>query len=180
MEKRRIWTPANLLLWSSRHFITKSMRLKKISHLIVTVFGTGHLHYAPGTFGSLVGLIGGGALILSCPHFYIWVAIGAVLVLGSFFIPRYLHHHPHKKDPSEIVIDEVLGQLIALTVCETFFEIGLAFVLFRILDIAKPWPISWADRLEGSPFKNTVGILLDDMLAGALVVPTIWYIRSFY
>ena len=153
---------------------------RKLTECVVTVGRIGHLPYAPGTFGSLVGLIGGGALILSCPHFYVWIAIGVVLGLGAVFIPRYLNDHPTKKDPSEIVIDEVLGQLIALTVCETFFELGLAFVLFRILDIAKPWPISWADRLEGSPVKNTVGILLDDMIAGALVVPTLWYVRSFY
>lgn len=154
--------------------------MTKITNLIVTVLGIGALPYAPGTFGSLVGLIAGGAILLTCPHFYVWIAIGIVTSLGFSCIPPYLRMHPTRKDPSEIVIDEVLGQLIALVACETFFEIGLAFVLFRILDIAKPWPISWADRLEGGVSKNTVSILLDDIIAGALVVPTIWSIRSFY
>lgn len=165
---------------SVRGLLIVETMLKKITEWGVTVFGVGHLPYAPGTFGSLVGLIIGGGLILTCPHFYVWICIGGVLGLGAFFIPRYLHDHPHKKDPSEIVIDEVLGQLLALIVCHTMFELVAAFMLFRLFDIWKPWPVSWADNLGGTHPKETTGIILDDVLAGLLAAGGLWILRSIY
>lgn len=153
--------------------------MKQLSPLIVTVFGIGYLPYAPGTFGSLFGLIAGGTLILTSPSFCLWVGIGLTLAVGIASIHVYLRNFPEKKDPQEIVIDEVLGQFIALLASETFFEMALAFGLFRLFDIYKPWPVSWADRIEGSPLKNTVGILLDDILSGLIALAGVWILKGF-
>jgi len=148
--------------------------MKKLSQLMVTVFGIGYLPAAPGTFGSLFGLGLGGGLLTFCPQISLWIAIFIVLALGVFFIPVYLKAHPGKKDPSEIVIDEVLGQLVALILCHTLFQMVCAFVFFRVFDIWKPWPVSWADGLGGGLTKDTTGILLDDVLAGLLVLAGVW------
>jgi phosphatidylglycerophosphatase A len=67
-------------------------------------------------------------------------------------------------DPSECVIDEVAGQLIACAFApRTLLFYALAFLLFRLFDIVKPWPISAAERLPGG-----LGIMADDMIAGLL------------
>lgn len=154
--------------------------IKRFSHLIVTTFGLGHLPYAPGTFGSLFAVLVGGALITTSEPYGLWMAIGIVSLLSVIFVPLYLKNHPGKKDPSEIVIDEVLGQMIALLACESWVEISLAFVLFRLFDIWKPWPVSWADKMGGTPTKDTVSIILDDVLAGLLALGWIIFLRSFY
>lgn len=129
--------------------------------LIVTWFGTGFLPKAPGTWGSLA------ALPLA------WVvterfgpiataALGlALAVIGVFAANAYLRHR-RAKDPPEIVIDEVAAQLIAVAPAGLDpLAFGLAFVLFRILDIMKPWPIRALERLEGG-----LGVMADDIAAG--------------
>ena len=154
--------------------------IKQLSHLIVTTFGIGHLPYAPGTFGSLFGLLVGGALTTTSQPYSLWMAIGIVTLLSVIFVPLYLKIHPGKKDPSEVVIDEVLGQLIALLACENMAEMALAFGLFRLFDIWKPWPVSWADKMGGTLTQDTIGIILDDVLAGLLALGWIFFLRSFY
>jgi phosphatidylglycerophosphatase A len=68
------------------------------------------------------------------------------------------------EDPGAVVIDEVAGQWLALLPCTAFgvWEIALAFILFRIADILKPWPASWADR----NIPGGLGIMADDWVAG--------------
>ncbi|MEI6805462.1 MAG: phosphatidylglycerophosphatase A, partial [Myxococcaceae bacterium] len=67
------------------------------------------------------------------------------------------------QDPKEIVIDEVAGQGLALVFCPPgWMALLLGFILFRLFDILKPWPISYVDR----KIKNALGVMLDDMLAG--------------
>jgi phosphatidylglycerophosphatase A len=66
------------------------------------------------------------------------------------------------KDPSYIVIDELVGQLLVLSITPLdWIYFFTAFLLFRVFDIFKPWPISWADR----KFRNGFGIMFDDVLA---------------
>jgi phosphatidylglycerophosphatase A len=83
------------------------------------------------------------------------------------------------EDPGAIVIDEVAGQWLVLVVAPLdvwYFLLG--FVLFRLFDIVKPWPVSWADRR----IKGGLGVMLDDMLAGvygaAIVVVVAWFIEG--
>lgn len=101
-----------------------------------------------------------------------WVRLILVLVvflLGWWATFRAL---PSFKslDPKEVVIDEVAGQGLALVLCPpSWLGLLLGFVLFRLLDILKPWPISYVDR----KIKNALGVMLDDMVAGGLVL-LIW------
>ncbi|MNM75394.1 Phosphatidylglycerophosphatase A [compost metagenome] len=117
---------------------------------------------APGTWGTLVGLMFVPLLQL-LPH---W-GYGLILLLGSLFgfwlcgkVSRDLGVHDH----GGIVWDEIVGIWITLWLAPPGWLWLLAgFVLFRVLDILKPWPISWVDRrVHGG-----VGIMLDDLLAGA-------------
>lgn len=130
--------------------------------LCVTWFGVGYLPLAPGTWGSLAALpfallllwIGGGLLL----------AIAAVVVtaLGFWTIHRYLGGQT-RPDPQEVVIDEVAGQwltLVPLALTPLSFLVG--FLVFRLLDTTKPWPIRRLERLPGS-----LGVMADDLAAGA-------------
>ena len=129
--------------------------------LFVTWFGSGWLPGAPGTWGSLAALpfawliltYGGPGLL----------ALAALAVFGAgCWAADIAARETNTKDPSWIVVDEVVGQWLALLAAPfTLSGFATGFVLFRLFDIWKPWPISWADRrLEGG-----VGIMADDVLA---------------
>jgi phosphatidylglycerophosphatase A len=131
--------------------------MKLFSHLIATAFGVGYLPKCPGTWGSLLGL--GIALLMGTP-----VLIAATLVL--IFLGVWASHATalqlQKKDPSEVVIDEVVGMMLALLFLpKTWLFIILAFGLFRLFDIKKPSFIGRAEKLPGG-----WGIMMDDVLAG--------------
>jgi len=136
--------------------------------LIATWFGCGLLPKMPGTYASL----GAFPLIFAASHFcslpcqlYL---IGALLLLGTYVSYALLKQNPNLKDPSYIVIDEVVGQWIAVVLAPPLmYPVG--FLIFRILDIWKPWPISWADKLPGA-----TGIMLDDVLAGITTAFLLW------
>ena len=138
--------------------------MKKLTTLVVTAFGLGRIPFAPGTMGSL------GALMLwaGAHYFYegpclILMLISGAAILNFTFVPVYLKH-TNGKDPKEVVIDEVLGQFIALIPAgmNPLF-IGLSFLFFRLFDIWKPWPICVIDRFGGTPLKNTFSLIFDDV-----------------
>lgn len=128
-----------------------------------TWFGSGRMPKAPGTWGSLaalpfawgLSLVGGWPLLLAA-------SLGCFLV-GWWASAVYVRS-TGISDPSEVVIDEVAGQWLVLAAAPTDPLLYLAgFALFRLFDITKPWPIRWADRhIHGG-----LGVMLDDMLAGA-------------
>lgn len=143
--------------------------------LLATWFGAGYLPKAPGTWGSL------GALPfawLIADHGGPWaLAIAAIVIffLGLWaskdFMTRTGAH-----DPGAIVIDEVAGQWIVLLAAPLDpVAYAVAFGLFRLFDVLKPWPISWADRSIGGAW----GVMVDDVLAGlcglAVLYPIIRY-----
>ena len=81
------------------------------------------------------------------------------------------------EDPSEIVIDEVTGMwLTLLVVPPNVFYYAIGFVFFRIADIWKPWPVSWADRA----IKGGVGIMLDDVFAGVYAALALLVVRIMF
>jgi phosphatidylglycerophosphatase A len=144
----------------------------KLDHLIATVIGIGHLRPAPGTWGSLAALpmawaihvIGGFPLLLT----------GAVATFAiGWWATGRMTAGRDDHDPSEIVIDEVAGQFIALMpLSYAAWSRGLditalwpgwiaGFVLFRVFDIWKPGPVGWADRRG-----DALGVMLDDVIAG--------------
>jgi phosphatidylglycerophosphatase A len=144
-----------------------------LAQIVSTVAGTGYLRPAPGTWGSLVALpmawglhmIGGFPVLL--------IASIAVFFVG-WWATTVTTRGQADHDPSEIVIDEVAGQWIALLpVSYGASRMGVditalwpgwiaAFVMFRLFDIIKPGPIGWADRRN-----DAVGVMLDDVIAGA-------------
>lgn len=140
--------------------------------LITTFFGVGRLRPAPGTWGSA-------AAVALAVLFYqmgaaLLVPVGFLLAtgLGFWAVPRAVAGRPDK-DPSEIVIDEVAGQWLAM--CFTILPLwshGISilaawpgfvapFLLFRLFDIWKPWLVGRADRRG-----DAVGVMLDDLWAG--------------
>ena len=142
-------------------------------HFFALGFGTGLAPFAPGTFGSLVGL----AFALALAPFGLWwnvlaivVAVAAgVWICGESARRLGVHDHP------AIVWDEVAGMMITMLAApDAWWGAALAFVLFRFFDIAKPWPIREVDH----GMAGGAGIMLDDVLAGifaALVLLVVGY-----
>jgi len=155
--------------------------IKIFNSLLVTMFGLGKIRFMPGTFGSLATII-----IL----FYLFhtlnissniVLIGWIIIfIYSFFAVSAHTKDSENKDPGEIIIDEFLGQSIPIYLYEishkTTKESGeaiiyytLFFILFRYFDIMKPFPVCFFDK----NFKNSFGVIMDDICAGLYVVLTV-------
>jgi phosphatidylglycerophosphatase A len=130
---------------------------------IATLFGLGRVRTAPGTVASIVALPFAWLIAFEGGRISLLLAAIFVSALGGWACEHYVRESG-KHDPSECVIDELAGQWLALA----FAPLGvlayfLAFVLFRVLDITKPWPMSAAERLPGG-----LGVMADDLLAGLL------------
>ena len=143
-----------------------------MSAAIATIFGIGYLRPAPGTWGSLF------ALILAILLVEIFGIIGFILALlsisafGWWATSVYLKQIK-TKDPSEVVIDELIGQWIAvlpIAIAVFYFKLDpfdlwpgwiSSFLFIRLLDICKPSLIGWADKKNGA-----LGVMLDDIFAG--------------
>jgi phosphatidylglycerophosphatase A len=118
--------------------------------LIATWFGAGLLPKAPGTWGSLA------ALPLA------WAAVGLILFITGLWAVKTYIAHSDDKDPGVIVIDEVAAQILAVVPAGLDpIGFGLAFILFRIFDILKPWPIKALEKSLGS----ALGVMADDIAA---------------
>jgi phosphatidylglycerophosphatase A len=133
----------------------------KYWRFIASGFGSGLAPKAPGTFGSLVGLVIG-CLLLLAGHLALLAGIVVAIAVGVLAIGKLPQA---SEDPGWIVIDEIAGQMIPLLALYTFSIWGalLSFALFRLFDILKPWPVSWADRRQ-----DEYGIMGDDIIAGLL------------
>ena len=144
--------------------------IKKFNLLFLTFFKIGKIKYAPGTLASL----------FTCALFFLMVnflnysvlfLITLVIFFYSFVAINNSFDEFKSEDPQEIVIDEVVGQiltLLAIPIYETLYPLpiiyycAISFFLFRLFDIWKPFPVSYADNnITGS-----LGIMLDDILAG--------------
>ena len=132
----------------------------KISLTLSTWFGTGLLPVAPGTFGTLgaVPLVFGLPCLGTVPGVFIIVMVIAVAIWASDRSQELLGND----DPSEVVIDEVAGfSLTMFFLPLSWLTLGLGFILFRVFDILKPYPIKQAEKLRGG-----LGIVMDDLVAG--------------
>ncbi|MGI4753475.1 MAG: phosphatidylglycerophosphatase A family protein [Janthinobacterium lividum] len=182
---------------------------KQFSEFFVTFFYIGKIKYCPGTFGSLAAfplcyaimyfvvdnklIIPFANLTLNEAQLVSVVIIASaicllLLILGTYFTKIYLNY-TDSKDPKEVVIDEVVGQL--LTVILVFFSAVfvnesnvikhlstlkvsiillfiLPFSLFRLFDILKPWPINWLDK----NIKGSLGVMVDDLAAAIFAAVT--------
>ena len=143
-----------------------------LARFVASGFGAGYAPVAPGTFGSLVGL-GLGALLL---HFWsdsLPLACLFAVLLGLWSVAKI----DGGDDPGWITIDEVAGQLLSMLPLAAPTPLGLlaAFALFRLLDIAKPGPIGWADRQHGA-----AGVMGDDVIAGLIGAGILWAVLKKY
>lgn len=145
-----------------------------MSKLIATFLYVGHLKPAPGTWGSLAALPVAYAILTLTGWIGLIVACVIAYVAGHWATVQETRGKANH-DPSEIVIDEVVGQWIALfpvAYGAQMMSVDLyrlwpgwiaAFVLFRVFDITKPGPVGWADRRD-----DATGVMLDDVIAGVL------------
>ena len=141
---------------------------------VATVGGTGLLPHAPGTWGSLVALPVAWLILDGLGPLALCVAAILVFLLG-WWVSTLVLRRTRDDDPGPIVIDEVAGQLTALVPATTeLWQFALGFVLFRIADVVKPWPVSWADRdIEGG-----LGVMADDILAGIYALAGLLVVRE--
>lgn len=134
-----------------------------ISNLLCTGFGIGKVPFFPGTLASLSILPLVWFLKQNYGIFYFSIFLFLYFLISLILIKICIKKEK-KKDPSYIVIDEHIGQAVALLFCnETILNYLLAFILFRFFDILKPFPISYFDRID-----NSFGIIADDIAAGLI------------
>jgi len=152
--------------------------INKINFLFVTLFGIGKIKKIPGSIASLATTI---FLFFLLHIFKITPNFILVFVIIVFFIALYAVNvfikNLDNKDPKEVVIDEFIGQSIPICLYEIAHEgtketsqvltsYFIMFILFRIFDIVKPYPVSYYDK----NFKNSFGVIMDDVAAGLYVV----------
>ena len=155
--------------------------IKTINYLFVTCFGIGSLRFAPGTITSLVTTIFLYSLfhIVNLSSNIILIILFIVFIYSFHAVSEYIKYNEYK-DPKEVVVDEFIGQSIPIYLYEIshgtskvsqeailfYFYI---FILFRFFDIKKPFPVNFFDK----KFKNSFGVIIDDVVAGLYVVLTL-------
>ena len=148
--------------------------IKKFNILFLTLLNIGNVKYAPGTFASLFSCILF-LLLINVFNISIVLFLTVLIFLYSFIAINKSADSFDTEDSKEIVIDEVVGQmlpLLSIPIYETlylvpkFYYCIAAFVLFRIFDIWKPFPIGYVDK----NIQGALGIMLDDILAGAYTI----------
>ena len=142
--------------------------------LVATVAGIGLLPGAPGSWASLAALPAAWLLLEHLGPLALAAAAILVFALGCWASAAVIRR-TGEEDPGPVVIDEVAGQLAALLPAATeLWQFALGFVLFRIADIAKPWPVSWADRRV----KGGLGVMADDAIAAIYALAGLWLARE--
>ena len=157
------------------HRLPPHLRFFSPAALIATFFGSGLLKPASGTWGSLAALAPG--LLIAERFGASGLLIGAAFAYGlGHWASTVWINGTEDKDPSPIVIDEVAGLWLTLTLAPlTPLGAALAFGVFRFFDIVKPWPVRWADKNIG----GATGIMLDDILAGIWAALVLLAAREF-
>ena len=155
--------------------------IKTFNLLFVTMLGLGKINFMPGTFGSLATTIILYYLFHTLNISSNIILVGLIIIFFySFFAISSHIKNSENKDPGEIIIDEFLGQSIPIYLYEishgtskdsgeAIIYYSLFFILFRYFDIMKPFPVSFFDK----NFKNSFGVIMDDICAGFYVVLTL-------
>ncbi len=140
----------------------KSVLKKPVWWYIATWFGAGTSPVVSGTVGSLAALPFAYIIHISLGSFGLFVAAIIMFGVGCWASEQFVRKAGKGEDPGEIVVDEVAGQWLVLCVFyPTWQSYLVGFILFRIFDIVKPWPVYLADR----HVKGGLGVMLDDILA---------------
>lgn len=140
---------------------------KNIAFFLSTLFYSGYFPKAPGTFGSFISLP---IIFIVCYNFGLFGLILTILIsfiIALFAVKKVLSYTEH--DPSFVVIDEFIGQavtfLFVADILKNKYNVVMyviGFILFRVFDVWKPFPVSYADK----KIKNALGVILDDVFAG--------------
>ena len=155
--------------------------IKTLNYLVVTCFGIGSIRFAPGTITSLITAVFLFSLfhIINLSNNTILIILLIVFIYSFYAVSEYIKFSENK-DPKEVVIDEFIGQSIPIYLYEishgtvkdsqeaVLFYLYI-FILFRFFDIKKPFPINFFDK----KFKNSFGVIIDDVVAGLYVVLTL-------
>ena len=155
--------------------------IKNLNYLFVTCFGIGSFRFAPGTIASLVTTVFLYSLfhIVNLSNNLILIILLVVFIFSFYAVSEYIKYNKNK-DPKEVVVDEFIGQSIPIYIYEishgtskdsseaVLFYLYI-FILFRFFDIKKPFPINFFDK----KFKNSFGVIFDDVIAGFYVVLTL-------
>ena len=142
--------------------------------LAATWFGCGLIRIASGTWGSLAALPFAAAIAWAAGPLALVPAAAAAFAVGIWAANHV--GRSGEKDSSAIVIDEVAGQWLTLAVVAVDWRYYLAgFFLFRLADIAKPWPASWADRRV----PGGLGVMLDDIFAALYSALALWLLSTW-
>ena len=143
----------------------------------VSVFGIGYIRIAPGTFGSLFAILFWYTSIKFLNIYLFYVIIIIAFIFSFKAINIYLRNE-NKDDPSEVVVDEFIGQSLPLIFLLQFnvYEVLLAFSSFRLFDIFKIYPVNKVENIKGAN-----GVILDDVVAGiySLIIIMIYKIILF-
>ena len=152
--------------------------INKINFLFVTLFGIGKIKKIPGSFASLATTLFLFFLfhVLNISPNIILFSLIIIFFISLYAVNIFIKNLTHK-DPKEVVIDEFIGQSIPICLYEIAHNMPketdqvlkfyfIMFVLFRVFDIAKPFPVSYYDK----NFKNSFGVIMDDVCAGLYVV----------
>lgn len=152
----------------------------KIYKLLSSAFGLGFLPIAPGTWGTLLGVaIHIGVFLAAARGSFLQIMLIALAIVCIISVPlgNWAEKYWQRKDPKPFVLDEVAGYLLTAS----FFFTGniittiiWAFIMSRIFDILKPWPVRLAENLPGG-----WGILIDDLLASVYAVILLLLVNHF-
>ncbi|MBK1617968.1 phosphatidylglycerophosphatase A [Lamprobacter modestohalophilus] len=156
---------------SSGAIASPSFQPTRPDHLIAYGFGAGLSPMAPGTMGTLVAIPI--YLVLShLPGLAYLVALAVLIGVGLWACDK-VAAEMGEDDPPSIVWDEIVGFLVAMAAAPvvSLAWILMGFLLFRLFDIYKPWPVSWTEKR----FKGGLGIMADDLVAGAMT----WVVLTF-
>jgi len=133
--------------------------VKNLSKILATFFYIGYIPCAPGTVASAVGVLL--YIVIESP-FILYISAFLIITVLGFIVSGSVEKMLGMKDPACIVIDEVAGILLALFLLPLKWPVLIAaFILFRVFDIFKPYPVN---KFEN--FKGGTGIMLDDLMAG--------------
>ena len=155
--------------------------IKTLNYLFITCFGIGSFRYAPGTITSLVTTVFLFSLfhIINLSSNIILFILVLIFIYSFYAVSNYIKDNDNK-DPKEVVVDEFIGQSIPIYLYEVshgtikdsqeavLFYLYI-FILFRYFDIKKPFPVNFFDK----KFKNSLGVIFDDVVAGLYVVLTL-------
>jgi len=148
--------------------------MKKIFKFLATGFHVGLIPGAPGTYGSVIGVIL--YLLLNGLPLISYILFCIAFTFLAFWITKGALPQFRSKDPGAIVIDEIAGMVITMIgIPFTWINVGLGFLIFRVFDVVKPFPVSYCDK----KIKGAWGVVLDDVVAGIYACIVLWLVNIY-